>query len=84
MPNRKTAKIEIRNLKCFGIIAREIAVKTFTVVLLFFLNMREGVAESGAFEFENRGIVDRRNVLFHCEGILNKVTVVLLIRGCAG
>lgn len=25
MPNRKTAKIEIRNLKCFGIIAREIA-----------------------------------------------------------
>ena len=25
MPNRKTAKIEIRKLKCFGIIAREIA-----------------------------------------------------------
>ena len=25
MPNRKTAKIEIRNLKCFGIVAREIA-----------------------------------------------------------
>lgn len=25
MPNRKTAKIPIRNLKCFGIIAREIA-----------------------------------------------------------
>ena len=25
MPNRKTAKIAIRNLKCFGIIAREIA-----------------------------------------------------------
>ena len=25
MPNRKTAKIEIRKLRCFGIIAREIA-----------------------------------------------------------
>jgi hypothetical protein len=55
------------------------------VVLLFLLDMREGIAERGAGEFKDAHVINRGNVLFHCEGILAKKGILILgIRRAGG
>lgn len=66
------------------IIAAHIAIKRLAVVLLFLLDMGEGIAHYGAAKLKNARVINGGNMLFHREGVLTEEAVVLLLRGADG
>ena len=54
------------------------------MILLFLLNMSEGIAKDGRRKLEGRGVINRRNVLLHRKRVLTEIGVILLCAFGAG
>ena len=70
-------RVLLKKLSRIHIVYTHILVNLLSVVLLFLLNVIQGVAELGTRKLKNRNVVKRRNVLFHSKSVLAKKGVVL-------